>query len=97
MRQTNFDNDEAVGFLADRLARLGVEDALARAGAEPGCTVRIGEYEFDWQPTVYAGTDHVSPVRGGDERLQEEPTRPTAAERLAARRARRQRPPDETE
>ncbi|MDP1804757.1 MAG: GTPase ObgE, partial [Acidimicrobiales bacterium] len=32
IRQTAFDNDEAVGYLADRLARLGVEDALARAG-----------------------------------------------------------------
>ena len=27
VRQTDFDNDEAVGYLADRLARLGVEDA----------------------------------------------------------------------
>ena len=97
VRQTNFDNDEAVGYLADRLARLGVEDALARAGAEPGCTVRIAEREFDWQPAVYAGTDHVSRVRGGDERLQEAaaPGRPSAAERLAARKARRERSPDE--
>ena len=31
--QTHFDNDEAVGYLADRLARLGVEAALAEAGA----------------------------------------------------------------
>jgi GTP-binding protein len=28
VRQTNFDNDEAVGYLADRLERLGVEAAL---------------------------------------------------------------------
>ena len=35
VRQTNFDNDEAVGYLADRLARLGVEDALAKTGAVP--------------------------------------------------------------
>ena len=28
--QTNFDNDEAVGYLADRLAKLGVEDELRR-------------------------------------------------------------------
>ncbi len=94
VRQTNFDNDEAVGYLADRLARIGVEDALAKAGAEPGCTVRIADREFDWQPSVYAGAEHVSRVRGGDERL-EEPTRQTAAERLAAKKARRQRPPDE--
>jgi GTP-binding protein len=93
VRQTNFDNDEAVGYLADRLARLGVEGALARAGAEPGCTVRIGGREFDWEPGVHAGTDHVSPVRGADERLEAGapgvPRRPTAAERLAARKARR--------
>ena len=31
VRQTDFGNDEAVGFLADRLNRLGVEDAAARA------------------------------------------------------------------
>ena len=30
VRQTDFSNDEAVGYLADRLARLGVEDALRR-------------------------------------------------------------------
>ena len=29
VRQTQFDNDEAVGFLADRLAKLGVEEELA--------------------------------------------------------------------
>ena len=33
MRQTDFANDEAVGYLADRLARLGVEEALLEAGA----------------------------------------------------------------
>src|SRR5262249_7670550 len=46
VRQTNFDNEEAVGYLADRLARLGIEEALAKQGAEPGCLVRIGTYEF---------------------------------------------------
>jgi GTP-binding protein len=95
VRQTNFDNDEAVGYLADRLARLGVEDALAKAGANPGDLVRIGDREFDWQPTVYAGVEFVPGVRGTDERLAEKPTRATAAERLAARKARRQRPADE--
>ncbi len=35
--QTNFDNDEAVGYLGDRLARLGVEDELLQAAApSPG-------------------------------------------------------------
>jgi GTP-binding protein len=54
--QTDFGNDEAVGYLADRLARLGVEDALAEAGAEPGAEVLIGDYDdavvFDWDPNV---------------------------------------------
>lgn len=95
VRQTNFDNDEAVGFLADRLARLGVEDALAKAGAQPGSPVRIGDREFDWEPAVYAGPEYVPGTRGADTRLAERPTRATAAERLAARKARRQRPEDE--
>ncbi|SDZ26540.1 GTP-binding protein [Micromonospora pattaloongensis] len=96
VRQTNFDNDEAVGYLADRLARLGVEEALAKAGAEPGSLVRIGDREFDWQPTLYAGADYVPGARGTDVRLQEAPARVGAAERLAARKARRRRPEDET-
>lgn len=95
VRQTNFDNDEAIGYLADRLARLGVEQALAKAGAEPGCLVRIGTHEFDWQPTVYAGDDYTPGSRGADYRLEDATSRLTAAQRLAARKARRRRPADE--
>jgi GTP-binding protein len=94
VRQTNFDNDEAIGYLADRLARLGVEEALAKAGAEPGSPVRIGEREFDWEPTIYAGKEYVPGARGGDVRLEEQTDRASAAQRLAARKARRQRSPD---
>jgi GTP-binding protein len=94
VRQTNFDNDEAVGYLADRLARLGVEDALARAGAEPGCLVRIGTFEFDWEPAVYAGSRFTPGERGGDYRLEDTSTRATASQRLAARKARRLPAPD---
>jgi GTP-binding protein len=90
VRQTSFDNEEAVGYLADRLARLGVEDALAKAGAKPGCLVRIGTFEFDWQPAIYAGGDFKPGQRGADYRLEEDNTRPSAATRLAARKARRQ-------
>ncbi len=54
--QTDFGNDEAVGYLADRLARLGVEEALAEAGAEPGAEVWIGDPDdpvvFDWDPSA---------------------------------------------
>jgi GTP-binding protein len=86
VRQTNFDNEEAVGYLADRLNRLGVEDALAKAGANPGDLVRIGTHEFDWHPS--AG-EYLAGPRGTDLRLAEAPTRASAAARLAARKARR--------
>jgi GTPase len=98
VRQTMFDNDEAVGYLADRLAKLGVEDALAKAGAEPGAPVRIGDREFDWEPTVYAGRDYVPGNRGTDIRIDEALATPraSAAERLAARKARRVREEGDT-
>ena len=41
--QTNFENDEAVGYLADRLALLGVETELRKAGARAGDEVHIGK------------------------------------------------------
>jgi GTP-binding protein len=66
--QTDFANDEAVGYLADRLARLGVEKALADAGATPGCEVRIGDVVFDWQPTLLE--EFASGMRGQDARLE---------------------------
>jgi GTP-binding protein len=89
VRQTNFENDEAVGYLADRLARIGIEDELRKIGADPGALVRIGTYEFDWQPTIYAGADFTPGNRGTDYRLDEPTGRPTAAQRLAERNARR--------
>ena len=89
VRQTNFDNDEAVGYLADRLNRLGVEEKLAKAGAEPGSLVRIGDREFDWEPTLGDGVDPTAGLRGTDPRITERSTRPRASDRLAARKARR--------
>ncbi|WP_459549730.1 GTPase ObgE [Nocardia sp. X0981] len=88
VRQTQFDNDEAVGYLADRLARLGVEDELVRLGAEPGAPVTIGEVTFDWEPQIAAGTDMVPTGRGTDIRL-EQTGRVGAAERKHASRVRR--------
>ena len=78
--QTNFDNDEAVGYLADRLAKLGVEDELRRKGAKPGDEVRIGRgdraVEFDWDPTIAAGAEMLDGAqlgaRGKDLRLESE-------------------------
>jgi GTP-binding protein len=88
IRQTNFDNDEAVGYLGDRLARLGVEEALAKLGAMPGAAVTIGDVTFDWEPSTPAGIAAVTMAhRGTDPRLERD-DRPRAAERKFARRAR---------
>jgi GTP-binding protein len=73
VRQTDFANDEAVGYLADRLARLGVEKALLEAGATPGAEVVIGGDDavvFDWEPTVQAGAELLYGPRGSDRRLR---------------------------
>ena len=87
--QTNFDNDEAVGYLGDRLARLGVEEELLRLGAQPGCAVTIGDMTFDWEPQTPAGHQAAMSGRGTDARL-ERSERSGAAERKAARRQRRE-------
>jgi len=93
VRQTDFTNDEAVGFLADRLNRLGVEEELAKAGAREGDAVTIGGVTFDWEPTLPAGTLTVEQSaglggRGTDARI-DAPHRVRAQERLAAKKARR--------
>ncbi|GAA4859273.1 GTPase ObgE [Saccharopolyspora rosea] len=88
VRQTNFDNDEAVGFLADRLAKLGVEEELAKQGAQPGSQVTIGSMTFDWEPSTPAGVAAVMGRRGTDMRLEHN-DRTSASDRKAARRARR--------
>ncbi|WP_129669866.1 GTPase ObgE [Phytoactinopolyspora endophytica] len=72
VRQTDFTNDEAVGYLADRLARLGVEDELVKAGAHGGDEVVIGGEDavvFDWEPTISSGAERLGP-RGTDSRLE---------------------------
>jgi GTPase len=88
IRQTDFSNDEAVGYLADRLARLGVEDALAAAGAVPGDEVLIGTDDnavvFEFDPSVRAGAENLMTRRGEDPRLERSPRR-TTAERRATR------------
>jgi GTP-binding protein len=73
VRQTDFTNDEAVGYLGDRLARLGVEDALLKAGATAGAEVVIGGDDgvvFDWEPSVQAGAELLHGPRGSDPRLE---------------------------
>lgn len=82
VRQTDFSNDEAVGYLADRLARLGVEEKLVKAGAREGDEVVIGAREdavvFDWEPSMAAGAEMLG-RRGEDHRFDE--PRPAAQRR----------------
>lgn len=74
VRQTDFANDEAVGYLADRLARIGIEEELFRIGASPGDTVVIGPADsgvvFDWEPTMTTGPELLGP-RGSDARFED--------------------------
>ena len=82
VRQTDFSNDEAVGYLADRLNRLGVEERLLQLGAVEGDTVLIGHPDdsvvFDFKPGVDAGAENLA-RRGEDHRFSEQ--RPAASRR----------------
>ncbi|MFD7736409.1 GTPase ObgE [Kitasatospora phosalacinea] len=89
VRQTDFSNDEAVGYLADRLARLGVEQELWKIGAKEGDTVIIGPDEdavvFDWEPTMAAGAEMLG-RRGEDHRMETQ--RPAVDRRRERQRGR---------
>jgi GTP-binding protein len=101
VRQTDFSNDEAVGYLADRLARLGVEEALFEAGAVAGSEVVIGDdtsgVVFDWEPTLVAGPGVLAAPRGSDLRLEDSgrATREERRERYESRRQARRDARDE--
>ncbi|WP_460998544.1 GTPase ObgE [Trueperella pyogenes] len=86
INQTDFSNDEAVGYLADRLNSLGVEKQLMKMGAHEGDMVVIGPEDggviFDWEPTISTGAELLSP-RGTDARLERN-SRATRRERKAA-------------
>ncbi|GCD45831.1 GTPase ObgE [Streptomyces paromomycinus] len=95
VRQTDFNNDEAVGYLADRLNRLGVEDQLRKVGAQAGDGIAIGPEDnavvFDWEPMMAAGAEMLG-RRGEDHRM--EAPRP-AAQRRRDREAARDEAEDE--
>ncbi len=84
IRQTDFSNDEAVGFLSDRLNRLGVETRLVQLGAQEGDTVLIGHPDnsvvFDFKPGIDAGAEMLG-RRGEDQRFEEK--RPAHGRRRA--------------
>jgi len=71
VRQTDFSNAEAVGYLADRFARLGIEDELLALGAQAGDAVAIGATNpvvFDFAPQIEIGAEILA-RRGEDQRL----------------------------
>ena len=81
VRQTDFGNAEAVGYLADRLNRIGIEDRLLELGARAGDGVAIGGADavvFDFSPQIEIGAEILS-RRGEDHRFAEE--RPAAQRR----------------
>ena len=96
IRQTDFSNDEAVGFLSDRLNRLGVEQKLVELGALEGDTVLIGHPDnavvFDFKPGIDAGAQMLG-RRGEDQRFGE--SRPARERRRAIDAAMPSRAEDE--
>jgi GTP-binding protein len=97
IKQTDFSNDEAVGFLADRLNRLGVETKLLELGAVEGDPVLIGDPDnavvFDFKPGLDAGAEMLG-RRGEDQRFTE--SRPAAHRRRAIDEAMPERGDTET-
>jgi GTP-binding protein len=84
VKQTDFTNEEAIGYLADRLAKLGVENELFKLGAKPGDMVVIGEDDgvvFDWEPTMMAGAELLASPRGTDVRFADIGDRPTRGQK----------------
>ncbi len=82
--QTQFGNEEAVGYLGDRLAKIGLEDALYKAGATAGSTVVIGPGKgviFDWEPTINSAAELIAGPRGTDARLDMNDRRTTKQRR----------------
>lgn len=47
--QTDWENEEAIIYLQHRMARMGVDDALVKAGCRNGDEVRILGYAFDFE------------------------------------------------
>ncbi|MBW4096466.1 MAG: Obg family GTPase CgtA, partial [Acidobacteria bacterium] len=92
LMQTDFTNEEAIGYLADRLAKLGVENELFKAGAKPGDMVVIGEGDgmiFDWEPTMMAGAELLATPRGTDIRVADIGDRPTRSQKREEQQERR--------
>lgn len=73
--QTDFSNQDAVGYLGERLQKIGIEDELYKKGAKRGSTVIIGEQNgvvFDWDPLVDSVAELVSDERRTNQERRQE-------------------------
>ncbi len=99
VHQTNFANEEAIGYLADRLGKIGMETELFKIGASAGSTVVIGPGKgiiFDWEPSIASAGELIAGPRGTDarfdmrERRTTKERRATYTERMDAKAALRE-------
>lgn len=65
--QTDWENDEAVGYLQSRFDRVGLDDALAKAGCVPGDEVRIMGFAFEFEGAEELAEEPGGPVEEPEE------------------------------
>ena len=46
---TRFTSDEAANRFANKLRKMGIDDKLRELGAQEGDTIRILDFEFEYQ------------------------------------------------
>jgi GTP-binding protein len=73
--QTDFSNSDAVSYLSERLAKLGMDDELYKRGAKRGATVVIGTENgvvFDWDPLVTSMDEALDDERRTNQQRRQE-------------------------
>ena len=49
MRRTNIEDNESLYYFQKRISELGVDAKLKAMGVQEGDTVRVFDYELEWQ------------------------------------------------
>ncbi|MFM1950612.1 MAG: GTPase ObgE, partial [Actinomycetota bacterium] len=73
--QTDFGNADAVSYLSERLAKIGMDDELYKKGARRGATVIVGQGNgvvFDWDPLVSSMAEAVEDDRRTNQQRRQE-------------------------
>lgn len=70
--QTDWDNDEAILYLQHRFERMGIDDALYKAGCRNGDEVRILGYSFEFGGFDDEKPDDFDELTDDDDELYEE-------------------------